>query len=89
MLELVMLLQQVMTGSNHSSRPLSYMSYSEEGGKALLMFASHQLYPPERRVQFLRGQMSQITTFMVQGYVLQMVIPWLMDWDWPSGSQSK
>jgi hypothetical protein len=38
MLELVMLLLQVMTDSNHSSRRLSYMSYLEEGGKALLMF---------------------------------------------------
>lgn len=65
MLELVMLLQQVMTDSNHSSRRLSYMSYSEEGDEALPMFADHQLYPPLRRVQFLRGHMSQITTFMV------------------------
>src|SRR6266702_848021 len=55
----------LMTDSNHSSRRLSYMSYSEEGGKAPLMFAYLQLYPPLRRVQFLRGHMSQITTFMV------------------------
>jgi len=54
-----------MTDSNHSLRPLSYMSYSETVGKAPLMFADHQLYPPLRRVQFLRGHMSQITTFMV------------------------
>ena len=83
------MLELVMIDSNQSSRRLSYMSYFEAGGEALPMLVNHQLYPPLRRVQFLRGQMSQITTFMVQGYVLQMVTPWLMDWDWQSGSRSK